>query len=590
MRKPQDILWRSFPRGLENEFQELYRSNSLPFVRFGLSLGAVLYILFFFWDITLDARDAPRTLLIRVPASLLMIAVAFAMPHYNILQIRMQAMMSVLLTICGCGIVVILCLINNGMTLGIGGLILVLMYIFGFARLLFIPSVVSGILVVMSWNAAAVMVNTPLPYIISNDFFLVSAGVIGACTTYLLEKLFRAQFIANKNIESERARANHFVAAISYDLRQPLTTLALRLSSLRSRVDVPEILTDIDMLQTQTSAIEAMVSGTLDLSRLHAGTWVVQPREAALPHIIDKIAGDLAPEAASKGVGLEFSVLPVVVRTDPIAVERILRNLLMNAIRYTPTDTRYADGRVRLECTEGGSTVCISVIDNGIGIPQDKIDDVFKEYVQLANPERDRTKGLGLGLSIVQGLVSLLGHRLEVESVQGEGSRFSLFLPIVSRIPQELLSHGTREGGEPDLTGLTIALVEDESGPREALRERLVEWGCHVIDGESSKDVIGIMMDEEVFDQIGLVISDYRLREGETGVAAIAAIRAAAGASIPAAIWSAETAPMVLQEIAAEGLELLSKPPNEQLLLKLLIRHKPLNPAAKGIDPIRNRS
>jgi len=377
--------------------------------------------------------------------------------------------------------------------------------------------------------------------------------------------------------EAERSRANNFVAAISHDLRQPLTTLALKIRSLKERATTPEMLADIQALQQQTSAIETMVSGTLDLSRLEAGTWTVQPREVALHYVVQNVVSDLQTDALAKNVRLEVRSLPYIVLTDPIALERILRNLVGNALRYTPGSEADRPGSVVVECELRDNMMCVSVIDNGIGIPTNKLEDIFKEYVQVANPERDRSKGLGLGLSIVKGLSDLLGHKLAVESTIGEGSRFSLMLPVVGRIPLELLGHAQNEGDTPDLTGLVIVFVEDERGPREALSERLVELGCLVVDGESAAEVIGKLRDQGVPYGPHFVLADYRLRDGRTGIGAIREIREKTGLlSLPGAIWTAETKPSVFQEVAAEGLPMFAKPPDERALLDLLARHRPL--------------
>jgi two-component system, sensor histidine kinase len=197
--------------------------------------------------------------------------------------------------------------------------------------------------------------------------------------------------------------------------------------------------------------------------------------------------------------------------------------------------------------------------------------------VQLGNPERDRTKGLGLGLSIVLGLSNQLGHQLEVESSPGKGSTFSILIPVVAQIPLELLgsSRATDVPDVPDLSGMTVAIVEDEIGPRESVRELLVEWGCYVIDGESSEEVIRKIQEEGTAAEPHLIISDYRLREGRTGIAAIKDIRAKRGTSVPAVVWSAETSPAVLQEVAAEGWEMLAKPPDEKKLLSVLMQYRP---------------
>ena len=376
--------------------------------------------------------------------------------------------------------------------------------------------------------------------------------------------------------EAERSRANHFIAAISHDLRQPLTTLALKLKSLKAKTASPEADRDIQqLLRQQTIAMQTMVDGTLDLSRLKLGAWKVDVREVSLPHLIERVASDLQVEASEKNINIKTASVPYVVRTDPLALERIIRNLLGNAIRYTPENSIAGGGQILLECQLRGDFVRISVVDNGIGIPEDRLDDIFKEYVQLANPERDRTKGLGLGLSIVKGLAKLLNHGLEVESTAGEGARFSVLVPVIGKIPPELLPQGEDAGSTSDLSGMVVVFVEDEEGPRDALRERLIEWGCDVIDGESAEDVIAELRNEDTPGKPDFILSDYRLREKLTGIDAVAAIRKETSLTIPAAIWTAETSPSVLRQIAEEGLQILSKPPDEFALLSMLKKHHP---------------
>jgi two-component system, sensor histidine kinase len=375
--------------------------------------------------------------------------------------------------------------------------------------------------------------------------------------------------------EAEHSRANHFIAAISHDLRQPLATLALKLATLKDNANSAEAMRDIQLLQQQTLAIENMVNGTLDLSRLASGTWEVHVREVSLPHLLEKIGSDLRIEAYKKNLTLKITSIPYMVKTDPIAFERIIRNLIGNAIRYTPDISNSGPGHVHLECQLEGQFVRVSVIDNGVGIPGNRLPDIFKEYVQLSNPERDRNKGLGLGLSIVKGLATLLDHRLVVESKLGEGTKVSLYAPLIGKIPPELLVEVDDSGNISDLIGMVVVLIEDEKGPRDALRERLIEWGCYVVDGESAEEVIAELKHGDVPGGPDFILSDFRLREGQTGLDAIAAVRKETKLQIPAAIWTAETAPNVFRQIAEEGFQRFSKPPNEVALFSVLKQNHP---------------
>ncbi|RZF23362.1 response regulator, partial [Paraburkholderia sp. UYCP14C] len=200
--------------------------------------------------------------------------------------------------------------------------------------------------------------------------------------------------------------------------------------------------------------------------------------------------------------------------------------------------------------------------------------DIFKSYVQVDNPERDREKGFGLGLSIVQGLANLLGHKLDMNSTPGRGSRFSVSVPFAGRIAPELLEVQTVESGDLDLTSMVVAIIEDNNDLRIEISMRLIEHGCYVVAGESSSDVIEQLRIEALAGGPHFILSDYRLKT-EDGVAAIAAVRAVTDASIPAILWSGDTSSAVLKKVAASGMKLLSKPVSEHTLLTLLAKHKP---------------
>jgi signal transduction histidine kinase len=436
--------------------------------------------------------------------------------------------------------------------------------------------------------SAAILIGFSVPYITfrlahpsSNGGFSGLYWTMSQVAVYFIIGIFVASEYKRSRIrelllEAERARANHFVAAISHDLRQPLTAIMFRLKGLETKVDSPEVLSDIRTISQQTIAIENMVNGTLDLSRLESGTWSVSKRDVSLPTLLDSIVGDLQPEALLRNVELTMHSEPYLVRTDPVAFERIIRNLVGNALRYAP-GTGDRPGHVELRCEVQGDRVRVSVTDDGIGIPASKIEDIFKEYVQLANPERDQRKGLGLGLSIVKGLAHLLGHELALESTEGVGSRFSVFVPISAEIPPELLmgSEPSVEAKAPKLNGMLVALIEDNEDARVAMREHLQRWDCQVVDGESAEELLQALAADAdgAMRWPDFILSDYRLRNDKTGVEAVAAVRKAAGSPVPAAIWTAETTSLALQDIARAGLPRLSKPPELLFLASLLTKH-----------------
>jgi two-component system, sensor histidine kinase len=379
---------------------------------------------------------------------------------------------------------------------------------------------------------------------------------------------------ARSQAEAATAEKNQFIAAISHDLRQPLTTLGLKLNYVFRNIKSTNLVGDLSIAQRQVDAMVDMINGALDICRLESGTWNVEIQEVVLASLLDGIVVDMRPLARAKALKLRLHSRPYLIRTDRHALDRIVRNMVLNALRYTPSEQGGRNGHILVSCQRRGDLVKISVWDNGIGIPEDRQRDIFRSYVQVDNPERDREKGFGLGLSIVQGLANLLGHTLDVDSAPGRGSRFSVTVPFAGRIPPDLPEVQTGENDDPDLTNMVVVIIEDNSDLRIEISMRLIEHGCYVVAGESSSDVIEQLRTEALDSGPHVILSDYRLRN-EDGIAAIAAVRAVTDASLPAILWSGDTSSAVLKKVAVSGMKLLAKPVSEETLLTLLARHKP---------------
>ncbi|PMS31632.1 signal transduction histidine kinase [Trinickia symbiotica] len=437
----------------------------------------------------------------------------------------------------------------------------------------------------------------PFGFSLGPPLFIYRPAMLGFYAAQLIGYCFLAWFIfysqkrvyikeiildeARERAEAAKAEKNLLIAAISHDLRQPLTTLGLKLNFLERSIESTNLLEDVSIAQRQVDAMEGMINGALDICRLESGTWNVEVQEVALPSLLRGIVVDMQPLAKAKGLKLRLHSRPYLVRTDRQALDRIIRNMVLNALRYTPAGQGGKQGHVLLSCQRRGSRIKISVWDNGIGIPEDRQADIFKSYVQVDNPERNREKGFGLGLSIVQGLANLLGHKLDVDSTPGRGSRFSVTVPFMGHIPPELLEVQTVEYGDPDLTNMVVAIIEDNSDLRIEISMRLIEHGCYVVAGESSSDVIEQLRIEALASGPHFILSDYRL-QNEDGIAAIAAVRAATDASIPAILWSGDTSSAVLKNVAVSGLRFLSKPVSERTLLSTLAKHKPKTSTESG--------
>ncbi|WP_158046961.1 ATP-binding protein [Skermanella pratensis] len=232
--------------------------------------------------------------------------------------------------------------------------------------------------------------------------------------------------------EAERARGvaeqadlakSRFLAAASHDLRQPMQSLFLFADSLQAHIADAEGADKLLHLRRGLDALKVLLDGLLDISRLDAD--VVEPtvEDVPLDPLLDQVGSAYAKVAAAKGLSFEIRACGGTVRTDRTLLSRILNNLLENAVHYTEA------GRIRIDCRRTGDTVRIEVQDTGIGIPPDHMEDIWTEFHQVGNPERDRNQGLGLGLAIVDRLARLLGHRVDVRSALGRGSVFSIELP-----------------------------------------------------------------------------------------------------------------------------------------------------------------
>jgi len=352
-----------------------------------------------------------------------------------------------------------------------------------------------------------------------------------------------------------------FLAAASHDLRQPVHALGLLAGALRG-VPMPlEGTRLLDQIEASTNAMDGLFTALLDISRLDAGVVEIQRQCFVLEPLLDRICRDYAGEANAKGLSLILKRSTVIVDTDPVLIERILRNLISNAVRYTDR------GRIVAGCRRRGAAVSIQVWDTGRGIPADQQDKIFQEYYQLGNPERDRAKGLGLGLAIVRRMTGLLGCELTLRSEPGRGTCFEVVVPIAERA--ELAKAKPEESSGALARGL-IVVIDDELAIREAMSSLLTKWGHDVVTGGSGDEAIARLSTYAV--RPDLVICDYRLRNGENGISVIERLRSDYNENIPAMLITGDTAPDRLAEAQASGLLLLHKPVSNSKLRAAIVR------------------
>jgi len=355
---------------------------------------------------------------------------------------------------------------------------------------------------------------------------------------------------AREIAEKANLAKSSFLAAASHDLRQPVHALGMFVGALRAVPMAPEGRRIVEQIEASTMAMDGLFSALLDLSRLDAGVVAVERQAFAIGPVIERLCRDHREEAMAKGVSLVCKPCSAIVWSDPVLIERILRNLVSNAARYTER------GRIVVGCRRRGAAIAVQVLDTGPGIPPDQQEQVFQEYTQLGNPERDRTKGLGLGLAIVRRLVALLERQLTLHSEPGRGSCFELTIPLAED-QSPVAEPGPMAASAAPARGL-VAVIDDERAIRDAASGLLTGWGY---------DVVAVGGADEAIERLSalpakpaLILCDYRLREGESGLAVIERIRAEYNEAIPAILITGDTAPDRLAEAEASGLVLMHKP------------------------------
>ena len=414
-----------------------------------------------------------------------------------------------------------------------------------------------------------------------------------------------AALAADLQVQKDRAvelsqSRSRFLAAASHDLRQPVHALSLFVAALSQQPPAAEAQRLLGHMRATVDAMSGLFNALLDLSKLDAA--LVQPAWARLPlqPLLARVAAEHSTVAAALGLGFGFEMqgpVDLAVHTDPVLLERILRNLLSNALRYTP------QGQVRLQARLRGGAVLLRVADTGIGIPAARQDEVFHEFVQLRewqaapghparptdpeahNPHHESDQGLGLGLAFVRRLSELLSLRLSLRSRPGRGTVFSVRLPLAGSVTPEAALTGVA-GQQPSqaMPGLTapslpttqaqtpaglqpgdvVLLIDDALRVRHAMTALLTGWGCQVLSAGSLAELTPQLMALTSLPR--LIVCDARLRSGASGLATIAQLQGDFNEPVPALLITGETTPERLREALASGLVLLHKPVNPQAL------------------------
>ncbi len=367
------------------------------------------------------------------------------------------------------------------------------------------------------------------------------------------------EIIAARQVAERAQKANTaFLAAASHDLRQPVQALSLLNGALRRTVKDERAREMIDHQEHSLTAMTNLLNSLLDISRLDAGVVTPDIEEFPMQRVIDRLSAEFGRQASHKG--LEFSSEPcaVTVRSDPNLLSEIIQNLVSNAIRYTEK------GSVKMVCDCAGEMCRLQVVDTGIGIEEDQLEAIFKEFHQTKTPGSS-TEGFGLGLAIVRRLADLLEHDIGVESQPGKGSTFRVLVPIVAAAQHPHGEDHVVEATEESAGVGTIILIEDDVKVANAWGMLLESEGYRVATAKSATEANAILGHLDTVPS--LIISDFHLLDGSTGVEAVQGIRKFYGVNIPAFIVSGDTSKVVKDARPVDNCTLMSKPVNTSRLL-----------------------
>lgn len=377
---------------------------------------------------------------------------------------------------------------------------------------------------------------------------------------------FMARELARQHDLLERANKSksRFLASASHDLRQPLAALMLFLEQLELEQQLSSQGKEVlEHSHQATTSLRSLLDSLLDISRLDGHAIKPKITPFAIQKLFDAMAEEFLPQAEQKGIRLSFSPCSAMVESDVILISQILRNLVSNAIRYTPS------GRILVGCRHRHGMLAIEVHDTGIGIAEDQRSRIFEEFYQVNNPERDRQQGLGLGLSIVDRVVRLLGLKLTLSSRLGKGSAFVLTVPL-ARVPDgdETPQAAMQPDKHLELRGKLIALIENEGGIRAGMQSLLQSWGCRVMIADSAASMIEQL--DTVGEAVELIISDFGLRGAANGIDAIAAIRQRCGVELPALLFTGDISKETYAFARNAGVPILYKPANADSIRKAI--------------------
>jgi len=351
-------------------------------------------------------------------------------------------------------------------------------------------------------------------------------------------------------LEAEQANLSKtkFLAAVSHDLLQPLNAARLFTSALLERPSE----TLVRNVSNSLEDVENLLGTLVDISKLDAGVIKADIAPFALSELLDNLATEYTELARSEGLELHFVGCSALVRSDIQLLARILRNLLSNALRYT------YKGRVVLGCRRQHQRLSIQVWDSGMGIAEERLEEIFQEFKRGDVQRPDQDRGLGLGLAIVEKIAGILGHRISVRSWPGKGSMFSVEVPLSATAPTPLPIPTMSDAMLERLQGARVWVLDNDAAICAGMRTLLEGWGCRVVTALSEQDLARQV--DNYHAEADLLIADYHLDDDQNGVDAVARINARRGQAIPALMITANYSNELKQQIRELGHTLMHKP------------------------------
>ena len=353
--------------------------------------------------------------------------------------------------------------------------------------------------------------------------------------------------------EDANAKKSRFLRAANHDLRQPLATLKILIYSSFVVEDDDKRLDLLHSMDVTVGIMDEILTSLLQIGQLDAGRIVPRVVHFQISQVISRLKIEFQPQAEAKGLRFRAVTGRVTVQTDRALLERILSNLVANAIRFTET------GGVLVGVRRRGDNARIEVWDSGCGIPEDQIELIFDEFHQVEAEQMTRQRGLGLGLNIAMRLGELLGHRICVASVPGKGSTFSVELPLGDLWRSDLGEPEINERIGGEFLGVRLLLIEDNEMLRATVATMLERWGVKVITAGDGASALALFEGPDPPDP-DIALVDYRLPNGRAGTEVLADLRLLLNRDLAGIVATADNDPDLINEIRAQGLPVLIKP------------------------------